>query len=236
MNDDEKAFEAFRMTSWLCGVFDDCSPLVVDRFRRGTRFPYFQRTCVTDDKGNRWTLLFYILNKSQKKKGMYYTLAYTTYDIPRKHKEDDVNAGRGCLIFDPFQMKNRIENTGTRTSVIVDIVPHAFNRYTERYLRPLGRGDIEFGYKVEDMLKRWQWFDVCADLFGDKNAEKNKGGNICPYDVIMRGGGMLRGQIVSEVLLRFTTYVSEDMMFENQQERQEAMRSEYFKLKRDGTI
>lgn len=235
MSNDEKAYEAFRMTNWLCDCYRHLKPEIDDKFRRGTRFPYFQRYGMKDDKLNDWTFLFYCKSKDMKKKGLYYTQAYITYDIPRKRMEYDVNAGRGCLIFDPLQMRKRIENRDT-CSIIIEIVPHVFNRYTERYLKPLGMENIEFTRKLESMLTRWQWFDIEADLLGDKNALKHKGDNICPYDVMMCDGGMLRGQIVNEMLLRFTTYVSKDMMFDNQHERQQEMASEYFSMKRKKMI
>lgn len=231
MNDDEKAFEAFRMTDRLCQCYEEWRSEIEARFRKGTRFPYFQRGRMKDDKGNDWTFLFFCLSKEMRKRRIYRGLAYITYEIPPRRIKNDLNAGKGCLLMDPIAMQNRIRGIDTRGSIIYDIIPHAFNRYTERYLKPLGRDKISFGYKVEDMLTRWQWFDVSADLEGDKNAEKHKGDNIAPFDVMMRGGGMLRGQIVHELMLRISTYVSEDMMFENQLQRQQEMVGEYHRLK-----
>lgn len=234
MNDEDKIFEAFRMTNILCEIYDEYEEEMLEKFRKGTRFPYFQRIAYTDDKHNKWVLLRYMLDKKMRSKGYSYTQAYITYDIPRKRKEKDLNAGRGVLIFDPLAMKRRLDGDKTgRLVAVVDIVPHAFNRYTERYLEPLGRGNIEFALKLESMLKRWQWFDIDADRNGDINAQKHADGNLFPYDVIMRGGGMLRGQLTHEMMLRFTTYVSPDMMYDNQIEQHERMRSEYFRLKRE---
>lgn len=235
MNDIEKSFEAARMAPVLCEMVDRYGYTVMDKFRRGARFPYFQKFRKEDDRGNVWTLLFYVLSKEMKKKGLYYTMAYITYDIPRKRKEDDVNAGRGCLLLDPLAM-NRVLNKvpGCRQAIVMDIVPHAFNRYTSRYLKPLGKDGMDFDHKLENMLTRWQWFDICADLFGDENAKKHMNDDGFQYDVFMRGGGMLRGQMVHNLLIRFTTYISEDMMYEDQQKRQSEMQSEYFKLKKDG--
>ena len=45
---------------------------------------------------------------------------------------------------------------------------------------------------------------------------------------------MLRGQIVNNLLLRFTTYVSPDMMFDNQLKRQQEMMREHWEWKRTG--
>ena len=50
----------------------------------------------------------------------------------------------------------------------------------------------------------------------------------------MDGGGILRGYIVSETLIRFFSYVSDDMMYDDQKEWQEEMNSEYFKWKNSG--
>ena len=232
MNDDEKAYEAFRMTNWLCQCYEKWRPDIEQRFRRGTRFPYFQRGQTVDDKGNKWIFIFYCLSKEMKKKHKYRGYAYITYDVPPRRIKNDLNAGKGCLLIDPVAMKNRIDGKDPRGGIIIDILPHAFNRYTERYLKPLGKENLSFGQKLEDMLARWQWFDVCADLEGDKNAKKHKGDNIAPYDIIMKGGGMLRGQIIHELLLRIHTYVSKDMMFENQLLRQEEMVSEYHRIKK----
>lgn len=234
MNDDEKAFEAFRMTSWLSECYQEWKAQIEDRFSRGTKFPYIQRGSVVDDKNNKWVFLFICPSKEMKKRRIYKTMAYTTYDIPRKRKEYDVNAGKGCLMFDPLAMKSCID--GKSRCMIMDIVPHAINRYTERYLKPLGKENIEFGLKLENMLLRWQWFDISADLHCDKNAETHKKGNICPYDVIMRGGGILRGQVVNEMMIRFTTYVGKDMMFDNQIKRQNEMVGEYYRMKSEGLI
>ena len=137
MNDDEKVFEVVRMSDWLCSICDDLHEQVVERFKKGTRFPYFQRCRATDDKNNQWTILFYVKNKEMKKKKMFGTLSYITYDVPRKRKENDLNAGKGVLFFDPFSMRDMLHKKPTkRPSAVYDVVPHAFNRYTQRYLKP----------------------------------------------------------------------------------------------------
>ena len=79
-------------------------------------------------------------------------------------------------------------------------------------------------------------FDIDADLYGDKNAEKHANDGICPYDVVMSGGGLLRGSIVNEMLVRFNTYIDKDSMFHNQLERHDEMISEYYQMKRTGNI
>lgn len=232
MNDEEKAYEAFRVTNWLADIIDDVWREVSEKFRRGTRYPYFQRYTMTDDKNNRWVVLFYQLSKAMRRQEKFFCKAYTTYDIPRRRVMDDVNAGRGCLLFDPKLTQMQLRGEKDRHAIIYDIVPHAFNRYTERYLKPLGKQDMEFARKIEDILSRSLWFDILADMEGDRNAAKHRGDNICSYDIIMRGGGMLRGQIVHEMLLRISTYVSEDMFFDIQHQRQQKMVSEYYRFKR----
>lgn len=112
---------------------------------------------------------------------------------------------------------------------ICDITPHAFNRYTERYLKPKGL-ELDFDRKVENMLLRWKWFDI----IGDKSSDKYTKDTITSYDVFMQGGGMLRGQVLNGLNMRFFTYVSEDMYYSNQKERQEKIFQEYHQLRREG--
>jgi hypothetical protein len=237
MNDEEKVYEVIRVTEWLCNICDKCHDDVVDRFRRGTRFPYFQRFRVTDDRRNVWTVLFYITSKEMKRKRAFYDMAYTVYEIPRKRKENDTNAGKGILFFDPMKMRDYMTGkSDKRPPAVYEIVPHAFNRYTERYLKPKGMGDIEFARKVENLMTRWQWFDVEADLYGDKNAEKHSNDGMCPYDIVMRGGGLLRGFISNGLVIRFNTYIDKDSMYDDQIERQGEVISEYYQMKREGFI
>ena len=237
MNDEEKVYEVVRVSDWLCSICGDVHEQVVEKFEKGTRFPYFQRYRATDDKNNLWTILFYVKNKEMKKKKMFGTLAYITYDVPRKRKENDLNAGKGVLFFDPFSMSDMLHKRPVkRLAAVNDIVPHAFNRYTQRYLKPKGLDDMEFAKKFENMMTRWQWFDVSADLYNDKNAKKHANDGICPYDVVMSGGGLLRGSIISDFLIRFNTYIDKESMFHNQLERHDEMISEYYQMKRAGDI
>jgi hypothetical protein len=57
-----------------------------------------------------------------------------------------------------------------------------------------------------------------------------------PYDVYLRGGGMLRGKLYNNIMLRLFTYVADDQLFDNQRERQEEMTKEYYQFKRKGYI
>ena len=110
MNNREKAYEAFRVTQYLAQCMDDHLNDVVRKFKNNTRFPYFQRFVVQDDKNNNWVCLFYMLNKQHKKEKKFLTIAYTIYNVPPKHKEDDNSSGKGCILFDPYSMKNFIEH------------------------------------------------------------------------------------------------------------------------------
>jgi hypothetical protein len=94
--------------------------------------------------------------------------------------------------------------------------------------------NMEFGRKIESIMARWMHFDICADKMGDASAAKHIEDNICPYDVYMKGGGMLRGQIVNDMFLRFFTYISEDMMFDLQKEIQRDMTKEHYQWVRKG--
>lgn len=240
MNDDEKCYEAFRVVDWIYDIYKRYHLEVEDRFKRGTRFPYIQRIQVEDDKKNIWYIWFCCPSKAARKhRGMYFSLCYTIYDIPPKRKENNNNSGKGIIIYDFLEMRNFIKNKNNpdvKQAVFMDIVPHAFNRYTERYLKPNGKDDIEFHKKIDSMFLRWRHFDIEADLVGDKSAKKHKENCICPYDVFMSGGGMLRGQIVNGMLLRFYTYVSEEMMFDGQLERQDEMFKERLEWERKGYI
>lgn len=237
MNDDDKGYEVFRMLTTLGDLHKDVKPEVARKFANGTRFPYFQRYTFTDDKMNKWFVVYGCLSKEHKKKGVYISFSYITYDVPRKHKQYDVNAGRGVLLFDHVQMKCWHDNklTGNeKPSPIMDIVPHAINRYTERYLKPKGMENMEFGRKVESIMSRWMHFDICADKMGDTSAAKHMNGSICPYDVYMKGGGMLRGQVMNDMFIRFFTYISDDMMFDLQKEIQKDMTKEHYQWVRKG--
>lgn len=236
MNDEEKTHEAFRATEWLCECFERCKAEIIDKFKRGTKFPYTQRIQCTDDKGNVWWFTCIMPSKDYRKRARFLTFCYTLYDIPPKRSENLTNAGKGALVFDPLSMKRYLTTKVHESwSIITDITPHAVNRYTDRYLKPLGK-TLEPERKIESILSRWMHFDICADLAGDENAAKHKDDGICPIDIIMRGGGMFRGTVINNLLMRLTTYVSTDIMFENQKERQQEMVSEYYNWKRKKII
>ena len=98
---------------------------------------------------------------------------YTTYYKPPKRKENDINSGYGVLMYDPFPMENYIqhhEDPNVRLAAVMDIVPHAINRFTQRCLKPEGKTGYDIHKKLENMLLRWRHFDVLADMYGDKTA------------------------------------------------------------------
>lgn len=240
MSDDERVFEAFRALNWVLDWKDELSPTVVDRFKRGTRFPYVQSFERTDVRGNVWRLLFIVPTKKHKKLGLYGTFCYTTYFLPPKTRNDN-NAGRGVLFYDPIGLKKLLDQLSrgekpVRNSCISDIVPHAINRYVERCLLKEGKRGYDIHQIVKDLVLRWCHFDVLADKAGDKSAAKHADKGICPYDVLIRGGGILRGYIVNSGVIRFFTYISPDEMFDNQLERYNEMLAEHAAWKAKGLV
>ena len=236
MNDSERGFEAFRATEMLCKIYERERSYIIDKFARGTKFPYFQRFETTDDKGNVWHLVSMTPSKEYKKKRKFINFAYTLYDIPPKRGVNPINTGKGAISFDPVAIKMRMRDpdhiTGT---MITDLTPHAINRYTMRYLTPNGK-DYDIHKKIESIMFRWLHFDVCADMYGDKNTAKHKDDGISPVDVYMKGGGMFRGNITNGAYMRLNTYVSDDMMFDNQIARRAEIMKEYHEWKRLGII
>lgn len=224
MNDEEKTFEVFRVHDCIFQIAREEEEAIIDRFRRGNRFPYFNRIAWTDDKANKWYITFMCKSKKDAKIGKFYILAYTIYEIQKKGKTE-----KGIIGFDPYAMKRRV-NSDSTGAVFWDFVPHAFDRYTERYLKPRDLQDIEFMAKVENIISRWWHFDI----EGDKSSKKHTDKGFCPYDIYMHGGGMFRGTFVSNLLIRFFTYVADDMLFKEQRERQTKINRERFKFKKDG--
>ena len=236
MTDKEKFNEAFRVVDKTKNLFDNVLEDVTDKFRRGNRFPYFIRYAF-EDHGNNWRLVFMCRSKEQKKKKAFFSFCYTTYNIEKSPKDmspkelkhgKDINCGKGVLWFDPNGLWHYLHGSSGNHGLgcVVDITPHAFNRYTERYLKPKGL-QLEFDQKVESIMNRWRW----CDIIGDKSSQKYTKNVLSSYDIFMQGGGMLRGQILNMTSMRFFTYVSEDMYYSNQLERQEETLREYQKVK-----
>lgn len=244
MNDEEKIFECYKSVrivyEYFRNIFDD----IKDKFNRGTRFPYVQRYQVKDDRNNLWYMILCCPSKAARKKGLFFALCYTIYEIPPKitssnTRKNDKNSGKGCIAYDFVKMYNFINNherDDIQIATFIDIVPHVFNRYTKRYLKPKGLENISFGKKVESILLRWRHFDISADLNGDINTKKHLQDDdiICPYDIVMDDGSLMRGHIVNSLLVRFYTYINNDMMFEEQKERSLEMLNEYSEWLRTG--
>lgn len=233
MTDEEMCFEAFRVTPSIRMMHDDLAPGVLAKFRDTKNYPRFSRHSYIDDKRNEWRMTFWVQSKPMKRKGLYGCVCYTIYEIPRKPGVDpskDTNSGRGILMFDPRMDTSPFPKDTRRSAMFWDIVPHAFNRYTQYYLKPQGKADMEFDRKVESVITRWRHFDT----LGDKSSEKHTDKGFASIDIYMKDGGMLRGQYVNGCLTRIFTYISEDMMYDNQIERQKEMEREYWQWKRLG--
>ena len=237
MNDEEKTFEAVRVCHFLNDIMQGIKPAACEKFRKATKYPYILRFDYTDDRMNKWRILFILQNKWYKKKKLFRTMAYTTYEVPPKREKNYMNAGKGVLLYDPPAMSQYIKNSDNpdRKMVAVgDIVPHAINQFTERALKPEGKGNLEFHKKVEELILRWRHFDVSADIYGDKSSLKHIDEGICPYDLVMSDGGMLRGQIVDSFMVRLFTYVGKDDLYEDQQDRYDDMMRERAEWLRQG--
>lgn len=239
MNDEEKVYEAVRVVNILSNRLKLLSPEVTDKFRRATKYPYILRFNVEDDRRNVWRLLCILASKGMKKKHIYQTMCYTTYEVPPKRKENNTNSGKGLLMYDPLAVQNFISHMNdinVQPSGVMEVVPHAVNRFTDKCLKAEGKVSLDIHKKAEELILRWRHFDVFADMYGDESSIKHQDDGLMPYDIIMREGGMLRGQLVNAMLVRFFTYVSKEDLFENQEERHAEMIRERFEWKAKGYI
>ena len=239
MNNEEKVFEAVRTVPVINVLLDKVKHEVTDKFRRATKYPYILRYDLTDDRMNNWRVLCILPSKAVKKKHIYQTLCYTTYEVPPMRKENNTNSGRGALLYDPLAMAHYIENRddpNVRLAAVMDIVPHAVNRFTDRCLKAEGKTGLDIHKKMESLILRWRHFDVLPDQHGDLSSIKHKDDGLLPYDIIMGEGGLLRGQLVNNLLVRMFTYVSKDDLFENQEERHAEMLRERMEWKAKGWI
>lgn len=228
MNDNEKSFEALRIYPMAYDVYKKYYFIIVKKFMKGTRFPYHNRVEFHDDRRNKWTLVLECRSKEQARKGIVRPYCYTVYNVEKNKK--DGNGGKGIVLFDPVVVYEYLEKKSERYPAVMDFVPHCFNRYTERRLKPLGKENMEFDRKVEWMMCEWQYFDVMGDKSSDKHTDKG----FVPYDVFMSGGGILRGQFATNALIRFFTYVSKDMLFDEQREWYDEQMKELWNLRRKG--
>lgn len=238
MTDDDKCYEAFRSINFLYLEAIKHKEEALDKIRSRSNYPAFTKYEVVDDKMNKWSIVYFITSKELKRKHGFFTICYTTYEVPPKHKENDTNAGKGVFLFNLLRMFDFKEAhfKRDRPEAFMEIVPHALNRYTQRYLKPNGLDGWSLDRKIVNILSRFLHFDIDADRHGDLASKNNMGDSLCPYDIIMRGGGILKGNFVNNLLVRFTTYVSPDMMFEDQIERQEEMTKEHYEWKRKGWL
>jgi len=235
MTDEEKMAEALGIVREVRRIHKMNAELSRDKMKRATRFPFFIYYKLVDDRNNTWWLTYMCRSKEDRRKGRFLCYCYTIYEIEKKEKgivKVDGNTGKGIFMFDPLTINELLDgDIYTRgMTCFIDIVPHAFNQYTKRYLKDKGRDNISFRKKVESIMLRWMHFDVIGDESSDKHADK---GDV-PYDVFMFGGGMLRGQCINAELIRFFTYIDESMMFEEQLERQKEMTREYYHWKAKG--
>ena len=126
MNDEEKTFEAVRVCHILDGIMKEKKYEASEKFRKATKYPYILRFDYTDDRMNKWRILFILQNKWYKKKKLFRTMAYTTYEVPPKREKDYLNAGKGVLLYDPPAMLQAIDSVSKpnkKMAAVGDIVP-----------------------------------------------------------------------------------------------------------------
>lgn len=218
--DVEKEWEAYRICDFAHEATMEHMHRIYNTLKSRKHFPTFESLCFDDDKNNRWFITFHISTKEMAKEGKKIgVFCYTTYDMPQKRCEDQSYAGKGVILFNPLHLY-KFGETGKvgEGCYIMDITPHAINRYTERYLIPNGLAGLDMRRKMEKIMSRCVHFDVSAGLNGDISAKKQfeDKGFLSPYDIITKEGGMFRGGMVSSVQMRMYTYISPKMMYENQ--------------------
>lgn len=220
--DREKEWEAVRICDYAYEVAMDYIEEMGKILFSRKHFPAYERICFTDDKHNDWRLVFFIPSKEYAKKRLVGDVCYTTYEIPAKRCKNQTNAGKGVILFSPIELTKRLKSKETQKgSFISEYVPHAINRFTERYLIPNGLVDLDIHKKVEKLITRNFHFDILADKCGDISAKKHfeEKGGICSYDVVTKEGGLLRGSVASGFLVRFYTYIPPKMLHDSQMER-----------------
>lgn len=228
MSTDEKAYEGFRIHKiaheWVWELFRQNA----DKIKHAVKFPYKFAVVKDDGYGNKWTLKLTYATKQEWKKNLTRTWCYTTYRVEKKDEQGnpiyDTNTGVGVLLFDPSVSANT-------SFLAVDIIPHCINQYRKRHLEPLGRQDDPLDKVVDSIMLRWKHFDVAEEHAIEKHDDKG----LLPYNIIMQGGGQMLGNLQSALALTCFTYISNDMMFESQKERQARMMGEWAKWMSDGT-
>lgn len=229
MTDDEKGFEAFRIRDlarrWAYDFRKEAAP----KFEQAFKYPYNLFRKHEDGYGNVWTLLFCLPSKEDRKRGWMRSTIFTTYDVEKKNIKgkvrNDGNTGKGFIAFDPLTLWR---NDGG----IMEFIPHAIHRYTQRYLKPIGKLDMPIDKKVASITSRWLYYN----LGGDDYSQKYNSRGFLAYDAYMKGGGMFRGQLSNAVYVKFYTYISEDMLYDNQREIQKRINAEYQSLMNKGSL
>jgi len=239
MTIEDRCFEACRMYPVLYEFHKEKSKIFHDRLMKKTSaaFPYYNRFTFVDDKRNEWHFVYLCKSKEWRRKSIYFCFAYFIYEIPPMRKENQTNAGKGVISCNPDYLGRYYSNDYMMADedciipFIFDIVPHAMNRYNERYLKPKGLDDLDFTKKVEMMLGNWINFDVSADLYGDISTKNNLKENSFPYDITLRNCGTLKGTLYTSCqYIQFYTFISNDIMYQDQIERHKTMTKEYYQL------
>lgn len=236
MTEEERLYEVFRQTRWLYDWLCELGGDITDKFKRTIRYPYIQRYSRTDNRGNQWRMVVILPNKTMKKRRKYFIMCYVVYENPPRHKEKYDNAGKGVMMLSPMAMMEYINTkyeSHTKMAAIMDIIPHAFHRYTQRCLAKEGKGDYDIHKKLECLLMSYMHFDVTPSE-DDKNANKHQDDGWLPYDVMTKDGGILRGHLMNGVLIRFFTYIGADDLYDSQEERYEEMKKEALQWKVQG--
>lgn len=237
MTDAERAVEILSASKMLMDTMKENQSWAVARLMKWREYPAFARLPVVDDRHNRYLIIYYLTKKMKRKRQMFINCVLP-YEIPPNRKEQS-NCGKGFYFFNPCAICAKCdeyfltgEYTGSRTLPIYDFTPHALSRYKERYLAKVGGLDLSFEKKIENILGRLTFIDAFSNEDGDKNAAKHINNDTqFSLDIMMRGGGMFRGRNECNVMTRMMTYVSPEMMFENQLERFEKIEKTYYKLR-----
>ena len=230
MSLDDKYFEIFRTHREFYYFFLENRKVFMERLNKRTSsdFPYYNRFSVFDDKANEWNFLFSCKSKEHRKKGLYLCYAYTIYEIPPMRKENQTNSGKGFIFFYPeyfckfYLCKEMNEDEKFKIPIIHDVVPHAMNRYNERFLKRRGLSNLDFKKKVEMVLSKCETADILMELHGDISSEKHLSEDLstCGIDLIIRNSGIIRGRLYdNNHYAQYYTFVSNDMLYQNQIER-----------------
>ena len=235
MTDTEKSYHAFRIKDLAKRWAYEFRREVAQKFDKAFKYPYSLFRKHNDGYGNEWTLLFCLPCKEDKKKGRMRALCYTVYNVEKKDRKGrmkfDGTTGKGVIMFDPLLLWCASPDNHMGGGV-VEFLPHVMNRYTQRYLKPLGKENIPFDKKMASIVARLKYFDTEGDAYSQKYSGEDK----MPYDMFLKGGGMLRGQLTSAIYVKFYTYVSDELLYDNQRRTQEKISQEFYSLLKEGKL